>query len=249
MDLIFRNLDLVLLGGVFSVLFLYSVYRKKVFWTRRAPIEKVVDVIGLVVQGLIVPLFSILVSYRILSYLFVDFKAVLELSPIISFLIPLTFIDYIYYWNHRLLHSKKLWLMHRVHHTPKELDLLVTSRNSFWTPFFLVYIWSQTAFVFILSDPYPFLLGVAVSSGLDLWRHTKTDLPKSLSFLGLLLILPKDHRWHHSESKTGINYGANLNLWDRMHGTLYRPDVEPAKLGFPSSGTTSDWLLTPWRLK
>jgi sterol desaturase/sphingolipid hydroxylase (fatty acid hydroxylase superfamily) len=33
------------------------------------------------------------------------------------------------------------------------------------------------------------------------------------------LMLPQDHRWHHGSVAVGCNFGANLKVWDRLHGT------------------------------
>jgi len=32
------------------------------------------------------------------------------------------------------------------------------------------------------------------------------------------VITPHEHAWHHSSARTDVNFGANLSLWDRVHG-------------------------------
>ncbi len=167
----------------------------------------------------------------------------------IAFAISFVGIDYLYYWNHRWLHQVKLWPFHRVHHSSKSLDLFATSRNSLWTIFLIVYLWSQAAFLFFLQDPWPFALGVALSSTLDIWRHSGFTTPNMIrKLLGAFLILPEDHEWHHSQEISGVNYGANLNIWDQLHGTFYRPNVRAQALGEDLGGSLWAWFWAPWRM-
>lgn len=175
-------------------------------------------------------------------------KHALVIPAWIQFLLPFTLIDYSYYWNHRWMHSPKLWWVHRVHHTSKKLDIFVTSRNSVWTVFFFIYIWAQALLIFSQPDPSGFLYGMYLLAGLDLWRHSGLTTPQWLRPVGTLLILPEDHEWHHASSKTGINYGANLNVWDRLHGTFHRSTIRPTTLGEEPNSLWND-LFFPWKTK
>jgi len=49
--------------------------------------------------------------------------------------------------------------------------------------------------------------------------------------VALFLITPHEHAWHHSREAFGCNYGANLSLWDRLHGTYRSPEAPPQALG------------------
>ncbi len=174
----------------------------------------------------------------------------LEMSGFVAFLLSFTLIDYIYYWNHRLLHSRNLWPVHRVHHSVESMDLWASSRNSIWTPLLLIYIWSQGILIFLLKDPSWFLWGVATSNALDLWRHSGMQTPPLIRrSLGAIFVLPEDHEWHHSRDQHGINFGANLNSWDRLHGSFYRPQERAAVLGVSVDGSLADRLLRPWKLQ
>ena len=102
------------------------------------------------------------------------------------------------------------------------MDILITSRNSLFTPLFIVYIWVHPVFLVALENWHAYLLGVAASSVLDLWRHSALSTPDFLKNLNWLIVLPEDHSFHHSSESEGFNYGANLSLWDRIHST-YKP--------------------------
>ena len=60
-------------------------------------------------------------------------RGAVEVPSWLAFVISFVVIDYAYYWNHRLLHGA-LWRWHAVHHTASRLDVVVTSRNTLWTP-------------------------------------------------------------------------------------------------------------------
>ena len=109
------------------------------------------------------------------------------------------------------------------------MDVFATSRNTLWTSFFIVYLWVGALFIFLLSDPTYFFVGAGCSAALDLWKHSNF---LSSTFLSdkLFIATPIDHQWHHS-SKPHLNYGANFNLWDKLHGTYLREVEKPTSLG------------------
>lgn len=190
----------------------------------------ILDLSGILVQGTAVPYVGSTVFALWLRQLFPDHSQVYTLNPILAFLIPFTLIDYIYYWNHRILHGKKLWFIHSVHHSSERVDILMTSRNVIWAPMLLIYIYAAAMFSFILTDPTYFLMGTYSSSILDVWRHSGMTSPFD-KWLGKILILPYDHAWHHSLSDQISNYGANLILWDQLHGTFVRREYFPLMYG------------------
>ncbi len=218
----------------------------------RHRLEWVLDILGLLSQGLLVPILQTLVIAKLMAWSFPDFHGFFAVPGILAFLFSFVGVDYLYYWNHRMLHSKSLWPFHRVHHSIKRLDVLATSRNSVWTIFFIVYLWVQPVFVFLLKDPTWFIMGLVLGHSLDLWRHSSwkwnRDL-KSVQVLRTFIIDPQDHEWHHSEEKFNVNFGANLNLWDRLHGTFHRSEKSPQVIGSELEESFWNQFVTPWRLK
>jgi sterol desaturase/sphingolipid hydroxylase (fatty acid hydroxylase superfamily) len=210
------------------------------------------DATGLLVQGVAIPILQITLIYWLFSLLLPQAKGSFEISPLIAFLLNFVCVDYLYYWNHRLLHGKTLWKMHAVHHTAEHFDLFITSRNTLWTSLLIVYLWVNSFFIFLLKDPRAFILSASITASLDLWRHTAFFFtPNSFAHrvLAILLITPNEHAWHHSSNQTGKNFGANLSLWDRLHGTYYSPLKLPQALGIPLNLNVTRKLLFPFKEK
>ncbi len=199
---------------------------------RRSRGEWLADGAGLLVQGVVVPFVETALVYAGLYRFFPQLRGAVAISPITAFALNFVLVDYLYYWNHRLLHGA-LWPWHALHHSAEDLDVWVTSRNTLWTPVLIVYIWINGLFAFILKDPSAYLMSAAITAALDLWRHSGAwpadwTLP--------LLITPREHAWHHSAERFDRNFGANLKLWDRLHGTHFDPRTAPGKLGLAVPG-------------
>jgi sterol desaturase/sphingolipid hydroxylase (fatty acid hydroxylase superfamily) len=207
------------------------------------------DGIGLTIQGIFIPLLQATLVYWFYQHLLPTQQGYLELSLIPTFIISFVVVDYLYYWNHRLLHSKLLWKVHQVHHTVTQMDVLGTSRNTLWTSLLIIYLWIHTLFLYLLADSTGYLLGVSLTCALDLWRHSRLIIPESkwfYQFLSFWLILPHDHAWHHCREVHNYNYGANLKIWDKLHGTYYESKKLPSIIGIPSSLNLFQKLLFPF---
>ncbi len=215
-----------------------SSYLRSMFNRSRA--EWVMDLSGLFVQAVFIPAAALLIS----GYLRGEAPAlagVLHIPSASAFMLNFVAVDYLYYWNHRLLHGP-LWRWHAAHHTARSMDVLITSRNTLWTPVLIVYVWANAAFIFILADARPYLLAVAVSSLLDVWRHS--GMPSPVGMLGRVLITPGDHAWHHGSGLPDENFGANLKIWDRLHGTFHESGAAPKSLGVvPENDLLKLWVM------
>jgi sterol desaturase/sphingolipid hydroxylase (fatty acid hydroxylase superfamily) len=241
---------IVLITFLALVAITFLVRRSRQEALSRTTSDWLLDVLGLVVQGVVIPVLQIVLIYQALALAIPQAKGAIKLAWPAVFLLNFVAIDYLYYWNHRLLHRKALWPLHAVHHTPERVDVFITSRNTLWTPLLIVYLWANGFFIFVLKDPSAFILSAGVTAALDLWRHT-TFAPGPGSALhraaALLLITPNEHMWHHSSGRADRNFGANLTIWDRVHGTYYSPSVRPERLGIASSLSLRQKLFFPFR--
>src|SRR6185503_6574857 len=128
---------------------------------RRRLGDWLLDGVGLALQGGVIPLLSATVAYGLWAQLLPSGRGAWHLPAPVAFVLNFVVVDYLYYWNHRLLHRRILWPLHRVHHTVTDLDVVSTARNSVWTPLFIVYLWINSLGAYLLADARPFLLGAA----------------------------------------------------------------------------------------
>jgi len=137
--------------------------------------------------------------------------------------------DFIYYWNHRLMHeSRYMWALHVVHHSSERYNLSTALRQ-------------PVADVLGTSLPYGALclVGIApelitTARGVNLlyqfWIHTET-----IGRMGppeAVLNTPSHHRVHHGSNARYLdrNHGSILIIWDRLFGT-FEPEGERVVYG------------------
>ena len=223
-----------LLSIVFIGLIIYTLLSAKTsgYYHNKSWQDWTLDLSNLFIQGTLIPFMQTYLIYEALRQLYPAIHRSLDIGFIGGFVLNFVLIDYLYYWNHRLFHKRSLLPIHIVHHSAKKMDVLVTSRNTLWSSFLIIYIWVNGFFVFILKDPIGFILAATLTAALDCWRHSvafdKKWQPLISKKLGL--ITPKDHSWHHSK-KLNFNFGANLNIFDRLHGTYLYCEDYPESLG------------------
>jgi sterol desaturase/sphingolipid hydroxylase (fatty acid hydroxylase superfamily) len=206
------------------------------------------DSSGLIIQGVLIPLLQATVTFQLYRFLLPVRPGCFYLSPLLSFLLSFIVVDYLYYWNHRLLHRSGFWQVHQVHHTITHLDVLGTSRNTVWASFLIIYLWIHTLFVYLLVDPTAYLMGVSLTCALDLWRHSGFAITPEhwlYQILSPWLILPQDHARHHGSGSFNCNFGANLKLWDKLHRT-YMDSLECQPSGVPTRLSLIQKLLFPF---
>ena len=217
---------------------------------RRKPLRDwLLDLAGLAVQGALIPVLQIVLVAALWGVAKPGLRQSVDLpgpDALGGFLLSFAVVDYVYYWNHRLLHQRSLWPAHLVHHTVSEMDVLGTSRNTLWTSLLICYVWLHGSAVYLLHRPDGYLCGAALGASLDLWRHSQLDPPPWLArWLDPWLVLPRDHGWHHATPAPPGNYGANLKLWDRLHGTWLDRSDTPDCLGVKTPMTLTRQLLWP----
>ncbi len=212
---------------------------------RRTRRDWVIDLGGLLVQGALIPLVLVGGLAAALALAAPALRGALEPHPAVVFAAGFVGVDALYYLNHRALHGAA-WPLHQVHHEAVAMDVLSTSRNTVWTSLLIVYLWADAAALALLADPTPWLWASTTSAALDLWRHSDLDPPPGVArWLRPWLVLPSDHARHHGASAPAANFGANLNLWDRLGGTWLPPGArEP--IGRPTGLSLAASLLWPF---
>ena len=57
---------------------------------------------------------------------------------------------------------------------------------------------------------------------------------------------PSDHAWHHGKDESYGNYGANLKIWDQLHGTWHSSTEMPEELGVTHDLSLIQKLVWPF---
>ena len=139
--------------------------------------------------------------------------------------------DFIYYWNHRIMHEVRgQWAFHVVHHSSERYNLSTALRQPV----------AESVGIFV---PYGLLARagfrpslIEQARGINLlyqyWIHT--DVIRSIGPAESTLNSPSHHRVHHGSNRQYLdrNHGSILIVWDRLFGTFQReePD-EPVVYG------------------
>ncbi len=146
--------------------------------------------------------------------------------------------DFIYYWNHRFMHtSRYMWAVHEVHHSSERYNLSTALRQ-------------PVADALGTMLPYGLLclLGVppeavATARGVNLiyqfWIHT--EAVDRIGRAERTLNSPSHHRVHHGSNRQYLdrNHGGILIIWDRMFGT-FEPEEERVVYGLTTNIGTFD---------
>lgn len=198
---------------------------------------------GLAVQGVLVPLAGYAIATSVLAPRLPQLAGVLPLGWFGAFLLNIVVVDFCYYWQHRLFHRVPfLWALHRCHHASPTLDVWATSRNTLAVNFLFVYLLLNPVLGFLCDTPDGFFVGAGLTAALDLWRHSRVA---ALPGLSAVLVTPWQHHLHHSPEGTGANYGANFILWDRCFGTARQAQGFPASYGVTAPSAWRQFLF-PW---
>ena len=139
--------------------------------------------------------------------------------------------DFLMYWIHRAFHNRLAWRFHAVHHSPKVLDWLATTR---FHPL-------NSLLEFALVDVAVVLMGfspgaVIALSPFNLVYSAMVHANLNWTFgpLRHVLASPVFHRWHHSTLPEAIdkNFAPTFPILDVIFGTFYMPaSRRPAQFG------------------
>ena len=240
--------------SIFSLLVFFTILGRE----RREKIIKksfddwVSDLLNLTIQGTIVPILQVYVIFKLLLYAFPSYQSSWELGWTGAIFLNFIVVDYIYYLVHKALHRESLWGLHILHHSVTDFDVFASGRNTIWTTFLFPYIWLNSIFLFMIDDKKSYLICASITAMLDLWRHSRLAPEEKgiiFNFLSLFLITPHEHGWHHAKGVSKRNYGANLCIWDKLHGTFHKNNKFPKEMGVKVRSNLATKLFFPSKLK
>ena len=149
-------------------------------------------------------------------------------------IVALLAIDLFQYLCHRAQHRfEPWWNLHKLHHAPEELTVLVTSRSHVLDtmlrqvvgPGLLVYALGLSADAVLYGYVFPVVF-------LDAFAHANVDFPgPRFRWLTYVINTPNVHALHHTPDRDRVNYGMALAIWDRLFGTFELPAQRPTRFG------------------
>jgi sterol desaturase/sphingolipid hydroxylase (fatty acid hydroxylase superfamily) len=144
--------------------------------------------------------------------------------------------DFIYYWNHRLMHeSRWMWAIHVVHHSSEHYNLSTALRQPVLDVLGAFVPYGALSAVGFRPDVIETARGVNLLY--QYWIHTET-IPK-LGPFEEVFNTASHHRVHHGSNRQYLdrNHGSILIIWDRLFGTFERED-EPVRYGLTKNINT-----------
>ena len=137
--------------------------------------------------------------------------------------------DFVYYWDHRFMHtSRYMWAVHVVHHSSEHYNLSTALRQPVAEAFGTFLPFGALC----LFGIRPGLVDTARGVNLlyQYWIHTETI--DRLGPAEEMLNTPSHHRVHHGSNKQYLdrNHGSILIVWDKLFGT-FEPEGERVVYG------------------
>lgn len=140
-----------------------------------------------------------------------------------TWILAVIFMDFTYYWMHRLEHEHRIfWAHHSVHHSSKDYNLTVSLRLSI--------VESAIEWIFLIPmvlvgfSPFQTMAALLLVAQYQAWIHTERIV--KLGWLDEIFNTPSVHRVHHGSNDKYLdkNYGGILMIWDKLFGTFQREE-------------------------
>lgn len=150
------------------------------------------------------------------------------------FILGFVLLDFCEYVYHVIMHKvKRLWMIHLVHHSDRDLTVSSTLReHPAETTIRLLFL---VIWIFLTGVPFWVLLFrqfIQIVS--NVFAHSNFRLSERVDKkLSLLFVTPNMHQVHHHylQPYTDKNYGDVLSIWDRLFGTYTTADKNELEFG------------------
>ena len=161
-----------------------------------------------------------------------DFAVMKDIDNIaLQFLSMAVVYSFINYWIHRLLHSKVLWEIHKVHHAAEDFNVMLPYRNH-PVDYIIAILYGAFISAVLGIKPEAVILWLAVNGVYQSMVHSDYDW--KWGWVEYILITPAAHRIHHSTNPSHFNSNLGiLSIWDRLFGTYIPPGDDVTELGVP----------------
>jgi sterol desaturase/sphingolipid hydroxylase (fatty acid hydroxylase superfamily) len=130
--------------------------------------------------------------------------------------------DVILYWIHRAFHGRLAWKFHAVHHSPRVLDWISTTR---FHPVNSLLEFAVADVVVVLMGFSPASVMALAPFNLAYSAMVHANLNWTFGPLRHVFASPVFHRWHHTTREEGLNknFAPTFPILDVIFGTFYMP--------------------------
>jgi sterol desaturase/sphingolipid hydroxylase (fatty acid hydroxylase superfamily) len=150
-----------------------------------------------------------------------------------------------FYAIHRAMHAvPALWRLHRIHHTPVEMDWLSGYRkHALETGLHSIATLAPMALLGFSPDAW-LVFGVI---GMVFTGFTHLDTTAQLRWLEQFVVTPRYHAWHHAAAGDAqrTNLAGKLSVLDRLFGTRRPPELDATR-GWPDATGLDEPAPTTW---
>jgi sterol desaturase/sphingolipid hydroxylase (fatty acid hydroxylase superfamily) len=160
--------------------------------------------------------------------------------------------DVLLYWIHRAFHTRMVWKVHAIHHSPTVLDWMSTAR---FHPLNNLLAFTLADVVVLLIGFTPAALLMLMPFNLIYSAMTHANLNWTFGPLRHVFASPVFHRWHHTTEEEGLdkNFASTFPILDVMFGTFYMPPGKlPRQFGNGDANFPDDFwgqLIHPFQKK
>lgn len=164
-------------------------------------------------------LLRLFIGFAILNYFF-RFHTSIHWNPIIYWIILLLGEDLLFWLEHYVDHSCRLfWAVHVTHHSSPEYNLSTGFRSSVLMPVYKYLYFIPLVLLNFRPMDVVFMYSVTQIYGILVHTQAIKKLPRWIEFI---FVTPSHHRVHHASNIPYLdrNMGMVLIIWDRIFGTF-----------------------------
>ncbi len=192
---------------------LYSIYRKDNIHSRTGTTGNFLN--GVVLKLVTYVSYPVCFGFAMTTFSLLGYQSEYTFN-IISLIVALIVVDFIYYIFHRLHHTFRLfWAFHYVHHGDNHLNLSTAYRVS-WIEQIYIMFFFLTPTVLTGIHPVDVFLSFMFLSFYQFFCHSQyIKLPR---FFDYLFVTPHNHGIHHDQKSKNqnSNFGGVFSIWDRI---------------------------------
>jgi len=158
--------------------------------------------------------------------------------------------SFVGYWQHRLMHWRGFWQLHRFHHAATELNILTGFRDNPAEAIGAAVVAISPMIFLKVPDAGLFAAYVLANQVISSLQHS--ELPWSYGWVGRWLVAsPQMHQIHHSVDEEHRDHNFSVcPLWDRLFGTWYYGPNRPSAYGIVDRAHVerplTQWMIDIW---